>query len=361
MPTSNGNSLFRYRFRRMLMMNKFKFLILLALSFFAQWSQAGCTPSSIVNNAWSLKDKKLTTLWTVSYSNHSDSDRCQISINTDGANIFKTLANGSLDGSQTVNTVLGVTTNSNNFNISNSACWCDNLSPTGSNKICSLPGITNAQNTIANKSLLFRRCTTATNVSYQLQIDITLPASFPLSIQFCPLADVTSLTPTSGTSQQQFPCVRVTSKIPTCALNIPSTVTLPTINALSNSSSLKLQTATSISIGISNCTNTAEFDMTPRVIFTDANGPTQSCDLKNSSTDPNTSKSSIALAFDSSFNDPICLNAYPATTNNTLSFNPVVVGAVATSQTKNIWAALRAGAGDTGLVTSKLTVTLDYR
>ena len=105
-------------------------------------------------------------------------------------------------------------------------------------------------------------------------------------------------------------------------------------------------------------------DITAKVInstFTDANGPTQSCDLKNSSTDPNTSKSSIALAFDSSFNNPICLNAYPASTNNTLSFNPVVVGSVATSQTKNIWAALRAGAGDTGLVTSKLTITLDYR
>jgi hypothetical protein len=345
----------------MLMMNKFKFLILLTLAFFAQWSQAGCVPSSIVNNAWSLKSNDLSSLWTVSYNNHSDSDRCQISINTDGATIFKTLANGSLDGSQTVNTVLGVTTNSNNFNISDSTCWCDNLNPSGSSKSCSIPGITTGQNTIAKKSLLFRRCTTATNVSYQLQINITLPASFPLSIQFCPLADVTTLTPSSVTSQQPFPCIKATSKIPTCALNIPSQVTLPTVNALSNSSSLKLQTATSISIGISNCSNTAEFDMTPRVTFTDANGPTQSCDLKNSSTDPNTSKSSIALAFDSSFNYPICLNAYPASTNNTLSFDKVVVGSVATSQTKNIWAALRAGAGDTGLVTSKLTITLDYR
>ncbi len=101
--------------------------------------------------------------------------------------------------------------------------------------------------------------------------------------------------------------------------------------------------------------------MTPRVTFTDANGPSLTCDLKNSSTDPNTSKSSIALAFDSSFNNPICLTEYPASTNNTLSFDPVVVGSAATSQTKNIWAALRAGAGDTGLVTSKVTVTLDYR
>jgi hypothetical protein len=229
----------------------------------------------------------------------------------------------------------------------------------GSTKTCSLPNITSTQNTIAKKSLLFRRCTAATNVSYQLQINTTLPTSF-LSIQFCPLADVTALTPSSVTSQQQFPCVRVTSKIPTCKLKVPDTVNLPTVNALSDSNSLKLQTATSISIEISNCTNT-EFDMTPRVTFTDANGPSLTCDLKNSSTDPNTSKSSIALAFDSSFNYPICLNAYPASTNNTLSFAPIVAGPVATSQTKNIWAALRAGAGDTGLVTSKLTVTLDYR
>ena len=344
------------------MMNKFKFLILLALTFFAQWSQAGCIPSSIVNNAWSLKSNDLSTLWTVSYSNHSDSDRCLISIKTDGATVFRTLANVSLSASGTVNTVLGVTTNSNNFTVSDSTCWCDNLSPTGSTKTCSLPIISSDQNTIAKKSLLFRRCTAATNVSYQLQINTTLPTSF-LSIQFCPLAGVANLRTSSSTSQQDFPfpCVKVTSKIPTCALNVPSTVTLPTVNALSNSSTLKLQTATSISIGISNCTNNAEFNMTPRVTFTDANVPSQTCDLKNSSTDTNTSKSSIALAFDSSFNNPICLNAYPASTNNTLSFDPIVVDSAATSQTKNIWAALRAGAGDTGLVTSKLTVTLDYR
>jgi type 1 fimbria pilin len=361
MPTSNGITLFRYSLQGMLVMNKFKFLILLALTFFAQWSQAGCIPSAVVNNAWSLNNNNLSTLWTVSYSNHSDTDTCQISINTDGATIFRTLADGSLNASGTVNTVLGVTTNSNNFNISDSTCWCDNLSPTGSTKTCSLPNITSTQNTIAKKSLLFRRCTTATNVSYQLQINTTLPTSFPLSIKFCPLADVANLRTSSSTSQQDFPCVKVTSKIPTCALNIPSTVTLPSVNALSNSNALKLQTATSISIGISNCTNTAEFDMTPRVTFTDANGPSQTCDLKNSSTDVNTSKSSIALAFDSSFNNPICLNAYPASTNNTLSFDPVVAGSAATSQTKNIWAALRAGAGDTGEVKSKLTVTLDYR
>ena len=343
------------------MMNKFKFLILLALTFFAQWSQAGCVPSSIVNNAWSLKDKNLSTLWTVSYSNLSESDRCLISIKTDGANsFFRTLADVSLSDSETVNSVLAVTTNSNNFIISDSTCWCDNLSPTGSPKTCSLPNIT--QNTIAKKSLLFRRCTTAINVSYQLQINMTLPTSFATSSKFCPLADVANLSTSSSTSQQDFPCIKVTSKIPTCKLTVPSTVTLPTINALSDSNPLKLQTATSISIGISNCTTT-EFDMTPRVTFTDANGPTQSCDLKNSSTDPNTSKSSIALAFDSSFNSNslICLNAYPASTNNTLSFDQIVVGSAATSQTKNIWAALRAGAGDTGLVTSKLLVTLDYR
>ena len=345
------------------MMNKFKFLILLALSFFAQWSQAGCVPSSIVNNAWSLNNNTLSTLWTVSYNNHSDTDTCQISINTDGATVFRTLADVSLNASGTNNTVLGVTTNSNNFNISDSTCWCDNLSPTGSTKTCSLPIISSPQNTIAKKSLLFRRCTTATNVSYQLQINTTLPKSFPLSIKFCPLSDVTALTPSSVTSQQQFPCVKVTSKIPTCSLAVPSTVNLPDVIASSIGTTLRLQSATSISIGISNCTNTAEFDMTPRVTFTDANGPSLTCDLKNSSTDANTSKSSIALAFDSSFNSNslICLNAYPASTNNTLSFDQIVVGSAATSQTKNIWAALRAGAGDTGLVTSKLLVTLDYR
>jgi len=360
MPAANENNLFRYRMRRILMMNKFKFLILLTLAFFAQWSQAGCVPSSIVNNAWSLKSNDLSTLWTVSYSNHSDSDTCLISIKTDGATIFKTLADGNLNDSGTVNTALAVTTNSNNFNISDSTCWCDNLNPSGSTKTCSLPNITSTQNMITNKSLLFRRCTAATNVSYQLQINITLPTAFPPSSKFCPLADVANLRTSSATSQQSFPCIRVTSKIPTCKLTVPSTVTLPTVNALSDSNPLKLQTATSISIGISNCT-TAEFDMTPRVTFTDANGPSLTCDLKNSSTDANTSTSSIALAFDSSFNNPICLNAYPATTNNTLSFNPVVVGSAATSQTKNIWAALRAGAGNTGLVTSKLTITLDYR
>jgi type 1 fimbria pilin len=344
----------------MLMMNKFKFLILLALSFFAQWSQAGCVPSSIVNNAWSLNNNSLSSLWTVSYNNHSDTDTCQITINTDGATVFRTLADGNLNASGTVNTVLAVTTNSNNFNISDSTCWCDNLNPTGSTKTCSLPNITSAQNTITKKSLLFRRCTTATNVSYQLQINMTLPTSF-VSIKFCPLADVANLRISSTTSQQSFPCIKVTSKIPTCKLTVPSTVNLPDVIASSKGTTLRLQTATSISIGISNCSNTAEFEMTPRVIFTDANGPTQSCDLKNSSTDTNTSKSSIALAFDSSFNNPICLNAYPASTNNTLSFNPVVAGSAATSQTKNIWAALRAGAGDTGLVTSKLLVTLDYR
>lgn len=362
MPMSNGKTLFHYRLRGMLMMNKFKFLILLALTFFAQWSQAGCIPSSIVNNSWSLTNNTLSSLWTVSYSNHSATDTCLTSVTTDGATIFRTLVNGSLDATQTVNTVLGVTTNSNNFNISDSTCWCDNLNTTGSTKTCSLPNITGTQNSIAKKSLLFRRCTAATNVSYQLQINMTLPSSFPLSLQFCPLADVTSLTPTSATSQQQFPCIRVTSKVPTCALNIPSTVTLPTVNALSNSSTLKLATATSISIGLSNCTSTAEFNLTPRVTFTDANGPSLTCDLKNSSVDPNTSKSSIALAFDSSFNNPICLTPYPASTNNTLSFDPIIAGAqTATSQTKNIWAAVRVGAGDTGVVTSKVTVTLDYR
>jgi type 1 fimbria pilin len=344
----------------MLMMNKFKFLILLALSFFAQWSQAGCDPSSIVNNAWSLKDKELSSLWTVSYNNHSDTDTCQISINTDGATVFRTLADGSLSDSGTENKVLGVTTNSNNFKISDSACWCDNLSPTGPPKTCSLPDITNAQNTIAKKSLLFRRCTTATNVSYQLQIDMTLPTSF-VSIKFCPLADVANLR-TSSSTIRDFPCIKVTSKIPTCKLKVPVTVNLPDVIASSKGTTLRLQTATSISIEISNCTNTAEFVMTPRVTFTDGNGPSLTCDLKNSSKDTNTSKSSIALAFDSSFNNPICLTEYPASTNNTLSFDPVVVGsAAATSQTKNIWAALRAGDGDTGLVTSKLTVTLDYR
>jgi hypothetical protein len=344
----------------MLMMNMFKFLILLVFISFAQWSQAGCIPSSIVNNAWSLSNNNLSTLWTVSYSNHSDSDTCQISINTDGATIFRTLTDGSLNASLTVNTVLGVTTNSNYFNISDSTCWCDNLSPTGSAKSCSLPNITSTQNTIAKKSLLFRRCTGATIVSYQLQINTTLPASFPLSIKFCPLADVANLRTSSSTSQQDFPCIKVTSKIPTCALNIPSKVTLPTVKASSNKT-LRLETATSISIGITNCTNTAEFDMTPRVIFTDANGPSLSCYLINSSTDKNTSKSSILLAFDSSFFNPMCLTSYPASTNNTLTFDPIVVGETAKSQTKNIWAALRSDAGDTGLVTSKVTVTLDYR
>ena len=343
-------------------MKKFKFLIFIALAFFAQWSQAGCIPSSIVNNAWNLNSNNLSSLWTVSYSNHSASDTCQISIKTDVASIFRTLANLNLDASQTVNTVLGVTTTSNNFNISDPTCWCDNLNPSGSTKTCSLPNITGTQNTIAKKSLLFRRCTAATSVSYQLQINVTLPTTFPLSLQFCPLADVTPLTPTSASSQQPFPCIRVTSKVPTCALNIPSTVTLPTVNALSNSSALKLQTATSIAIGLSNCTNTAEFNLTPRVTFTDANGPSLTCDLKNSSADTNTRNSSIALAYDSSFNNPICLTPYPASTNNTLSFDPIVAGSLAaTSQTKNIWAAVRVGAGDTGLVTSKVTVTLDYR
>jgi len=124
---------------------------------------------------------------------------------------------------------------------------------------------------------------------------------------------------------------------------------------------VKLQISKNIFSSFNNCSNGWHAGRRSRVTFTDANGPSLTCDLKNSSTDPNTSKSSIALAFDSSFNYPICLNAYPASTNNTLSFAPIVAGPVATSQTKNIWAALRAGAGDTGLVTSKLTVTLDYR
>ena len=182
-------------------------------------------------------------------------------------------------------------------------------------------------------------------------------------MQFCPLADVANLRTSSATSQEQFPCIKVTSKIPTCGLNIPSTVNLPSVIASSHSTTLRLESATSIPIQLLNCTNSAEFNLTPRVTFTDGNGQPPTCDLINTSATSNsTSKSSIVLAFDSGFNNPICLTAYPASTNNTLSFDPIIAGSQApTSQTKNIWAALRAGAGDTGLVTSKLTVTLDYR
>jgi len=347
-------------------MNRYKFFIFWAVLFFAQWSQAGSCLPLTSNQSWSVKNNVLTSVTNITYNGFSNTDVCRVLFNPPYSNTFNGPSGVALTQSPTLK-ALTVTSANNSFNTSDSTCWCDNATGLNStNKTCQISGLDAAGNTLAPNGLLFKSCNPLTNVNFQIKFEYNLPVSTPQFITFCPQAIFTNLKNSAGDIAQPFDCTKVTSNTPTCALNVPSYVNLPSVKP-STTTSVRPETKKAIPIQLLNCgTNTAGYTLTPRVSFTDANGPSFGCDLKNMAATNQgglsaTNNSVVALYFDDSLSNNICLLEYASNTNNTLLFAPIADGGSSANQTQTIWAALRSGANDVGAISSKVMVKLDYR
>jgi hypothetical protein len=213
---------------------------------------------------------------------------------------------------------------------------------------------------------------------YRLNADVT-------SFEYCPkdifknLADTSEVSPFGdefvgpGTTDPNL-CQRVFVSRPTCALNIPSQVNLPTIKP-SSTVGVRQESKKPIAIQLVNCVNSrATNDLNnafPKVVLTDSNGPSTDCYLKNMAAtsqggNSNTDNTVIALSLNQDFSNEICLLDFSASRNNVLTFGGASLspGSDVKTFSQTIWAALRVSGSspttEVGAVRSKLMLKLDY-
>ena len=279
-----------------------------------------------------------------------------------------------------------MTTTGNNFNTSNSSCWCDRTSNSAAST-CSIQGLSAADNQVPAHSLMFKKCS-ATNSTvpvfiklrwvYKLNENLT-------SFEYCPrdvfnnLVDTSEVSPFGdnfmgpGTTFSTL-CQRVFVSRPTCALNIPSQVNLPTIKP-SSTVGVRQESKKPITVQLINCVNNRSnndaSNAFPKVVLSDSNGPSTDCYLKNMAAtsqggNSNTDNTVIALSLNQEFTNEICLLDFSASRNNALTFGGASFSADPGVKTfsQTIWAALRVSGSspttEVGSVRSKLMLKLDY-
>jgi hypothetical protein len=400
-------------------MKNFKFLFLLCFLLFAKLSQAACFPTSFTSESYtynytnSATNNVFTSLWLVRFD-LTDIDVCHFEFLKGDSTTFGSMAQenyvarylgerfslvrsnsitstGDFSGDLNVNyssanTTVEVTTTGNNFNTNSASCWCDRTGSSAAST-CSIQGLSAANNQVPAHSLLFKKCSTTNSIvpvfiklrwSYRFNADVT-------SFEYCPkdifknLADTTEASPFGdqfvgpGTTSDTA-CQRVFVSRPTCALNIPSQVNLPTIKP-SSTAGVRQESKKPIAIQLVNCVNSRAANINnaafPKVVLTDSNGPSTDCYLKNMAAtsqggNSNTNNTVIALSLNQDFSNEICLLDFSASRNNILTFDGASfarsTNVVTFSQT--IWAALRvSGSSPTtelGAVRSKLMLKLDY-
>lgn len=371
-------------------MKNFRFLLLLILLVFSKISFASCYPTFFKPESYTLSSGILTSVWTYGYS-LVDADVCRTEFLTTStyANqrffVIRTDANATgaitpYNWAYTGN--ISVSTNNNNFNTSNnSVCWCDNTSQS-TQSTCSLSNLNTSQNVAPPRSLTFKKCspTSPATVFFKVKYTYTFTSGQPTAnFEYCPrdafsnLTNSTDLSPNNdlffgaGTVAGSL-CQRVLGSLPTCALNLPFQVVLPFVRP-SSTAGVIADSKKAIDIQLVNCSNTSGNTAYPKVTFTDSNGPSVGCYLKNTASTSqggpsNTNNTVITLAFDSSFSNELCLQDYSSATNNVLKFDALLNNSNSSTLTKTIWAALRISGSDpiaeVGAIRSKVMIKLDY-
>lgn len=370
-------------------MKNFRILFFLALLVFSKLSLASCYPTFTKAESYTLSNGVLTSEWLYGY-NLTDKDICRTEYLTTSTyanqRFFEIRPDSSPTGSITpfawvyVGNV-SVSTNNNNFNTSNSACWCNNTTQS-TQSTCSITDLNTSQNVAPPRSLTFKKCSTTSPTTLFLKVKFiyTFNSGQPTgNFEYCPRDTFSNLTNSSdlspsgeiffgpGTVAGSL-CQRVLGNKPTCALNLPYQVNLPVVKP-SSTNGVNLNSKTSFNINLINCSNTSGNTAHPKVTFTDSNGPSTGCYLNNIAAtkeggDFNTKNTVITLAFDSNFQNELCFQDYSSTTNNVLKFDPLLNNTTTSVLSKTLWAALRISASDpsaeVGAIQSKVMIKLDY-
>lgn len=370
-------------------MRNFRFLLFLALLVFSKLSLASCYPTFSKPERYTLSNGVLTSEWMYGY-NLSDTDICRTEYLTTGTftnqRFFAIRPDATPTGAITSLNLayvgdVSVSTNNNNFNATNSACWCNNTAQS-SQTTCSVPSLNATQNIAPPRSLTFKKCSinSPTTVFFKVKYIYTFTAGQPTAnFEYCPrdtfsnLTDPNDLSPNNnlffgaGTVAGSL-CQRVLGNLPTCALNLPFQINLPVVRP-SSAGGIITDSKKAIEIQLVNCSNTSGNTAFPKVTFTDGNGPSTGCFLNNiASTNQggpsNTNNTVITLAFDSSFSNELCFQDYSSATNNVLKFDPLFSNTSTSVLTKTIWAALRINGSnpiaEVGAIRSKVMIKLDY-
>ena len=383
------------------MMKKFKLFIFWGFLFFANLSQAACFPVSYTSENFTYNEQtgSYNSLWLVRFQ-LTDEDICRY-IFLDSLDPFLVTRffpprtddnplgeNGEASAYDFPYTsTLAVTTTGNNFNTTNPSCWCDNIS-NASTSTYSVQGLSAADNQVPAHSLLFKKCSATHNtvfIKLRWSYLFTPPINIP-SFEHCPKdtfinfgdpADLSTMADSyfgPGTTVSTL-YQRVFVSRPTCALNIPSQVNLPTIQP-SSVIGVRQESKKAIAIQLINCVNNRSNNPStsaafPRVTLTNSNGPSTDCYLKNTASiseggTSNTNNTVIALSLNQEFTNEICLLDFSVSRNNTLTFGGASFSYSTNVSTfsQTIWAALRVGgpspSTEVGTVRSKLMLKLDY-
>jgi hypothetical protein len=370
-------------------MKNFRFLFLLIVLVFSKLSFASCYPVYSKPESYTLSGQTFTSVWTYAY-NLTDTDICNAVFLTTYTStkerFFVVRSDASATGTLTpynwsYSGLVSVSTNSNNFNTANPACWCDKTAST-TQDTCSVSGLTSLQNSVSPNSLTFKKCspTSPATVLFKVKFTYTFTSGKPSSnFEYCPKDTYTNFInrgDVNPNGDRLFGagvvagslCQRILGNLPTCALNLPFQVNLPVVNP-SSSTGVYANSKKAIEIKLINCSNTSGNTAFPKVTFTDSNGPSTTCYLNNiASTNlggpSNTNNTVITLAFDSDFSNELCLQDYSSKTNNVLKFDPLYNNTSSSILSKTIWAALRTNAtnplAEVGAVRSKVMIKLDY-
>jgi hypothetical protein len=330
-------------------MKNFRFLLFLALLVFSKLGLASCYPTFTKAESYTLSNGVLTSEWLYGY-NLADADVCRTEYLTTSTyanqRFFAIRPDSSPTGAITSLSWayagdVSVSTNNNNFNSSNSACWCNNTAQS-TQTTCSIPSLNTTQNIAPPRSLTFKKCSTNSppTVFFKVKFTYTFTSGQPTgNFEYCPRDTFSNLTNPSDLSPSNnlffgpgtvagSLCQRVLGNKPTCALNLPYQVNLPVVRP-SSTIGVNPNSITSFTVNLVNCSNTSGNTAYPKVTFTDGYPPSTSCYLNNiASTNnggtSNTNNTVITLAFDSNFSNELCFQDYSSATNNVWKFDPLL-------------------------------------
>ena len=318
--------------------------------------QANCNVMDVHFSKVSYTNGVFSAEYYVYFAPHESGDVCVL-------DNLKQKSVVSLDGLMNLDAYLSLTsvtmgTPARSNIVNTPTCWCSNTS-LSTYQSCNLQNAagTSMVGSIKPAASAFKGCTPASTAFYTVTYNFTTLKVPPVAFKFCPIIESIQRGdgPISGNTFEVIVCAKAIPPVPTCSLNIASSVTFPTAKP-SNVIGAPLTTK-EVPVRL-DCINNTGRVQTPRMVFSDATGRTDACYLQNVA--PVTLKRAAVEV--GVFADPGTAVRYCMSDplSNFKPFKSIADGSTS-SEATSFWVAMINQAADTtGYVQSILMIKMEY-